>query len=208
MGRFFYLIIGRLIEKLSFGYLSVTPTFLRQPVNQRATEYGWVLSNLWRIDGTKILDIGAGNSPFALAARRSGYEVIPIDKRRIPSVIQADATNLPWPKESFEGVTLISVIEHTDSHTNKQIIDEIWRVLKPEGILFLTTEFSWDGERKGNGVRIFTMDSLKALLKDFLLIQVKFFASIDKSGNRISAKPVEIPKDADGIMVLAKPRKR
>jgi hypothetical protein len=206
IGKFFYLICGRLIEKVSLGHLSVIPTFLGEPFNQRATEYGWVLSNFCRMEGTKILDVGAGNSPFPIIVRRCGYEVIPIDKERFPNVIKVDATNLPWSNEYFDGITLISVIEHADLQTAKQIMNELSRVLKLNGLLFLTTEFSWNGERKVDEITIFTENSINSLLEKFLCIDVKYFSSIDKTGNRKSPKILEKPIDADGIMILAKPK--
>jgi SAM-dependent methyltransferase len=106
VGRFFYWIIGICMEKFSLGYLALALTYKDTTPNQRAMEYGWVLSNLWKIKGRKILDVGAGVGPFAFVARRSGYDVTPIDKRRLPN----DVTVLPCANDSFDGATLISVI--------------------------------------------------------------------------------------------------
>ena len=178
VGRFFYWIVGICIERLSLGYLALTLTYKEMEPNQRAIEYGWVLSNLWKICGKKILDVGAGVSPFALVARRSGYDVTPIDKRSLPNVLRVDSAHLPWENDSYDGVTLISVIEHVPQLEAEQMLDEIRRVLKPTGLLFLTTDFSANAERVTQEGRVFTIKSLMNLLQDFVFIEITYFKSI------------------------------
>lgn len=206
VGRFFYWTAGMLTERLSLGYLALTHTYKELGPSQRAIEYGWVLSNLWKTGGKRILDVGAGVGPFALVARRSGYDVTSIDKRRLPNVLRVNSTHLPWANDSFDGVTLISVIEHVSQPEAKQMLYEIRRVLKPTGRLFLTTEFSAKTERATQEGTVFTMKTLKNLLEDFVFIETTFFKSLD-GGHRTLARPVKNPNDADGIMILAKPKK-
>jgi glycosyltransferase involved in cell wall biosynthesis len=50
-----------------------------------------------------------------------------------------DATALSFPAESFESVACISVIEHIPGEGDATAMSEIWRVLKPGGVLHLTT---------------------------------------------------------------------
>ena len=46
---------------------------------------------------------------------------------------------LPFDDESFDVVTFLEVIEHCDDIQNNKIIKEIYRLLKPNGILIITT---------------------------------------------------------------------
>ncbi len=48
-----------------------------------------------------------------------------------------DGAGLPYPSETFDLVLMVEVIEHVA--TKEHLLQEIWRVLRPEGRLFLTT---------------------------------------------------------------------
>lgn len=51
----------------------------------------------------------------------------------------ADARRLPFPDGSFDRVACVSVIEHIDGDGDGEAMAEIWRVLRPGGLLHLTT---------------------------------------------------------------------
>lgn len=82
------------------------------------------------------LDIGCANSPYAdLFPNRVGF-----DERPAPGVdVVGDAHALPFGDGSFEQVVCTEVLEHL--HTPQKAIDEMYRVLKPGGVLLLTTRF-------------------------------------------------------------------
>ncbi|PPR34178.1 MAG: Ubiquinone biosynthesis O-methyltransferase [Alphaproteobacteria bacterium MarineAlpha6_Bin3] len=46
---------------------------------------------------------------------------------------------LPFPNNSFDTITFLEVIEHCDDDQNRKIINEIYRLLKPNGVLIITT---------------------------------------------------------------------
>jgi len=56
-------------------------------------------------------------------------------------VIKYNGKKLPFPDNAFDIVTSIEVIEHADNA--KQMLSEIARVLKPDGILHITTANKW-----------------------------------------------------------------
>lgn len=56
-------------------------------------------------------------------------------------VIMYDGKRLPFTDNSFDIVTFIDVIEHVDNQ--EQVLKEIKRILKPDGILHLTTANKW-----------------------------------------------------------------
>ena len=52
----------------------------------------------------------------------------------------ADATALPYDDESFDGCACVSVLEHIGSGRDAVALSEMWRVLRPGGMLVLTTD--------------------------------------------------------------------
>lgn len=51
----------------------------------------------------------------------------------------ADARSLPFPDGAFDAVACVSVIEHIAGDGDRDAMAEIWRVLRPGGVLHLTT---------------------------------------------------------------------
>lgn len=52
----------------------------------------------------------------------------------------ADATQLPFPDESFDRAVCMSVLEHVPRDGDSVAMAELWRVLRPGGVLHLTTD--------------------------------------------------------------------
>lgn len=138
--------------------LILSPKLLLNPISiVRYFEYDFALRNfssssLARI---QILDI---SSPylfgFYLASSFGGeYNYINPDKTDLSlvkkyssklkftmkySADSADATSLSFSDNSFSHIISISVIEHINGEGDSEAIKEMWRVLKPNGILILT----------------------------------------------------------------------
>lgn len=91
-------------------------------------------------------------------------------------VIEADACNLPFGNGSFNLAICREVIEHVDSA--EDLLNEAWRVLKPDGYLFITTPnlYTWSIDMTSH-VRLFSpWIFLKALRN-------AGFSPIKKGGN-------------------------
>lgn len=90
--------------------------------------------------GRRVLDLGAGPGHYSAALRDAGATVIPIDlgsenmrkagQAGLPAV-ETDATRLPFPDASFDGVFCSNMLEHVPDA--RLVIDEIERVLLPGG---------------------------------------------------------------------------
>ena len=98
----------------------------------------------------RILDIGCGTYPYFLAhtlfREKFAIDQIPIPKNtamelRIESFSLDLETkpDLPFGDQFFEAVTLLAVVEHLDPSLMALLFKEVYRVLKPGGMVILTT---------------------------------------------------------------------
>ena len=92
-----------------------------------------------------ILDIGCGPDAEFLWGLRI-WDKAGIDPKVEPryrediKLIQMDATEpLPFREKRFEAVTMLAVLEHIPLEKTPGLIDEIKRVLVPDGVLVMTT---------------------------------------------------------------------
>jgi ubiquinone/menaquinone biosynthesis C-methylase UbiE len=136
----------------------LSPKLLLNPVSiVRFFEYDYALRSYSAHNSTKdkILDI---SSPylfgFYLASFFDGeYNYINPDSNDLNlvqkysskinfkmqySANSADATKLTFSNNSFSHIISISVIEHINGNGDSEAIREMWRVLKPNGLLILT----------------------------------------------------------------------
>lgn len=100
-----------------------------------------------------ILDLGCGLGRHALLFAQNGYKVTAVDLAKTAVEITkenmrenqldfmckvADMMKLPFANDAFDRVFSYHVISHQDTEGVRKVIDEITRVLKPGGKVFLT----------------------------------------------------------------------
>ena len=97
-----------------------------------------------------ILDVGGNTAGEATILQNLGYEFVVGDINeyalvisreraqkyglRTPRYVSLDAHALPFPKDTFEQVTVIEALHHFPDYA--QALDEVFRVLKPGGRFF------------------------------------------------------------------------
>jgi 2-polyprenyl-3-methyl-5-hydroxy-6-metoxy-1,4-benzoquinol methylase len=157
--------------------------------------------NLLKERGTKtVLDLGNGTGRHTVYMAQNGFTVYGMDNS--PQAIQSaqewlqaegltadlkygDITEpFPYPDAFFDGLISVQVINHGDNATVKRIADEITRVIKPGGLIFITvatlknqaktweqiepnTFMPLDGREKGLLHHFFTPEELQALFSGF-----------------------------------------
>jgi 2-polyprenyl-3-methyl-5-hydroxy-6-metoxy-1,4-benzoquinol methylase len=92
---------------------------------------------------SRVLDIGCGTGSLVKRLTSEGYEAIGMDIFSLTAnnpqdpirFVTAESTSLPFTDTSFDMVTLIDVMEHTD---DIMTIREVSRVLKTGAILIAT----------------------------------------------------------------------
>lgn len=98
-------------------------------------------------DRLKWLDVGCGLGYLVKEAEEEGIDAygIEISEHALSNavikgkIIQASITNIPFSNESFDVVSAIDVLEHIHPREVLKAVSEIYRVLKPGGLLIITT---------------------------------------------------------------------
>ncbi|MNJ91299.1 Ubiquinone biosynthesis O-methyltransferase [compost metagenome] len=119
---------------------------------QTKLEAPWILNEIRRHIGYRahILDVGCGGGFLANAMAEGGHDVTGIDlstsslkvaelydKTHTVKYLQGDAYQLPFPKECFDVVCAMDLLEHVSDP--QKILAEASRVLHPGGLFFFHT---------------------------------------------------------------------
>jgi SAM-dependent methyltransferase len=120
-----------------------------------------VLELLRQRGASNILDLGCGTGRHVVYLARSGFSVFGLDNSpeglRVTRQwleeegldaglrLQSMTEKLPYEDGFFDAVISVQVIHHTDIATIREIVQEIARVLKSGGLLFVTVPQLKDG---------------------------------------------------------------
>ena len=162
-----------LIEKLQKDYNSIASFFASQ--RQKPWPETEFLVEKYLKEGDIILDLGCGSGQLFefFKKKRVTYfgidfseKLIEIAKKRYPiaNFVAGNVAKLPFADEFFDKVYAIALFHHLPSKKlRSQVLNEIKRVLKKEGLLILTV---WNLWKKKNAKKlIFKFAFLKILKK-------------------------------------------
>jgi ubiquinone/menaquinone biosynthesis C-methylase UbiE len=120
----------------------------------------------------KLLDVGAGSSPYKAMIMASGnisdYIKLDFASSEYHSCHELDLTwdgkSIPLNDQSVDTVFMTEVLEHV--HKPGEMLQEVRRVLKPNGILFLTVPFIWPIHELPYDYHRFTPIALKTYIEE------------------------------------------
>ena len=135
----------------------------------------------------KLLDLGCAESTNSLEMASLGFDVVGVDLRRLPlthpklEMVVANLADLPFPDESFDCVVSLSTIEHVGlgwynkeekGTSREQVMEEVYRVLRPGGKLIITVPFGKSGETPVH--KVFSHKEFNKLLGQFRVTDQTF----------------------------------
>lgn len=160
--------------------------------SQRIIEYPWVISQIKKVKrGSLVLDFGCAESLLSHMLISQGFIVMGLDIRDYPFkskkliFIKKNVTNTGLPDAILDVVTAVSTIEHVglkeytqtleDDDGDMKAMKELCRVLKPHGLMLLTTPYVANKKLVESLGRIYNRQRLEELIGDFQLITEDYF---------------------------------
>jgi len=128
-----------LIKFLSNPSISI---ILRKIVELNFRKQKQVIKKYFSVtESDKILDLGCGTGELSVFFPAQNYTGIDIDPKNIKyatshykgKFLVADGKDLPFPDNSFSKILVVGVFHHLSDTDSKEVINEIKRVLKPDG---------------------------------------------------------------------------
>ena len=149
----------------------------------------------------KALTIGAGGETEAFIKKNKNIQLISIDinQKKKPDIIM-DVNNLKFDQNHFDIIFIFEVLEHLPNPQNA--IDEIHRVLKKSGKIFLSTPFILEIHGAPDDYYRFTPHGLKYLLKKFNKIEIKERNSYIESINVLLIRLIQSKFISDKLIGL------
>jgi 2-polyprenyl-3-methyl-5-hydroxy-6-metoxy-1,4-benzoquinol methylase len=160
--------------------IQLTPEAYAYPFNiERIKTISRMISILGK--GLMVLDVGCGDGVMSAAFSKMGNNVTSVDlpmitkaahKRRVSWVIAGDAEQLAFAKSTFDVVVASEMVEHLWNPSG--FLDEVYRVLKPNGHLIIETPEGQKSLRYDDHKHYFTAEILKQMLsKNFSISEIK-----------------------------------
>jgi len=128
----------------------------------RQWEYAWAVQQAEPQKGARVLDVGCGTAPFLIYLGQMGCQAYGSDPGGgipeesidglwgifnpcfgwpwVKDLRQEGMQEMSWPDDYFDRVFCISVIEHLPIEAVEKGVREMKRVLKPGGLLVVSTD--------------------------------------------------------------------
>jgi SAM-dependent methyltransferase len=131
-----------------------------------------------------ILDFGCGSKPymslFPHAKSYIGVDFESVESSKNPAIdVYYDGKTIPFPDNHFDAIFCTEVLEHI--FNKEEILPELYRVLKPQGVGLFTFPFAWPEHAQPWDYARYTTFSTKFIFEKY---QFKI-KSIEKTGNFI-----------------------
>lgn len=102
---------------------------------------GHLLQQMIKVDHVELYGLDFSEDSIAVTQQRI------INAPAVKQLVVATALPSPFSNNTFDTITLIETIEHLQDAKLQETFNELYRLLKPGGKLFITTPFSEDLSR-------------------------------------------------------------
>lgn len=161
--------------------------------SQRAVEYSWLIKNLNFINKhSLVLDVGCSESLLSHELIGKGFRVVGIDIRDNPFkdkrvvFLKKNIINTMLPNNLFDAIIIVSTIEHIgleaygqnlkDTNGDIEALRELKRIVKPWGIIIITTPYVGNSELRINPFeRKYNHQRLKELINEMQIIKECYY---------------------------------
>ena len=172
--------LDKIIEPLPFRLFELQlASFFGNPTSERIIEHPWTINWMKKNSRGKILDIGCGDEALMTSYLISkGYDAYGLDlleTLRLPKnrFYKRDVTKTGIDSETFETILLVSTLEHIGSEDEDfQTMEESYRLLKPNGIILLSSPFCKDYDWRGQ--RFYSRERIYKLIKNFEILEESY----------------------------------
>jgi ubiquinone/menaquinone biosynthesis C-methylase UbiE len=110
------------------------------------------------IKGKKILDVGGSTGEFSKYLNENyNCDTINLDpyaENTVWETVRASAEDIPFDEDIFDLVLFRGVLEHVPNQKHQTTLNEIYRVLKKEGIAYIVIP-PWFNPHAGHGLKPF-----------------------------------------------------
>ena len=149
-------------EKFNPNFLSI---FYHPFFFVRREIFSFLKNNSFFLSGD-ILDFGGGSKPYQNLFKNSkNYFSIEVlgNKENLRSDIYYDGSKLPFADNAFDSILCTEVFEHVEKLDD--VLDELYRVLKPGGRMIVTTPFMCMEHEMPYDFRRLSFNGLSNLMK-------------------------------------------
>ena len=183
-------------EMFARAYRTGTDLWTHLPLAKARNEFLALLS-----PNALVLDVGAGRGLWARTLIEAGMRVLGLEYvgeqveknnseiknkgwQTRARFVEADALNIPFTDASFDAVTDIGLLQHMGPQEIPKLVQEIIRVVKPNGIVLLTTLSKetltyLDWHPKASATGFFSKDGIQYYFASFEEIADLFKDSFD-----------------------------
>jgi SAM-dependent methyltransferase len=180
--------------------------FLGEPIQE---ELPAIIQRFKSHGVSSILDLGCGSGRHTVYLAKQGFDVFAVDiaptgldvtMQKLAAqdlkghMTLADILHLPYQDRFFDAIISIRVIHHNRVAIIRNTVAEIWRVLRPQGLVWITVPVpkghssrggqeiepgTWipdDGIEKGLPHHLFTEPELHELFQHFTILDFRVFS--------------------------------
>jgi len=115
-----------------------------------------------------VLDIGSKFAPYKNQIPHTKYITLDINPRVKPDIL-SDVHKINWKSNYFDTIIATEILEHC--YSPEKVVNEIYRLLKQEGISILSTRFIYPYHPDPKDYYRFTKDALEYLFRNFSKVE-------------------------------------